>query len=532
MFFPLLQSSYSPYFGSIAKHIVSSNNWTDLVLLNHDWLDKPHFPFWITALAFKLLGINSVAYILPGFLFNLCGIYYTYRLSRLWYSKQVGLLAALFTSCAFHLMLSAIDVRAEAYLIGEIMPACYYWLKYDRNSKIKYLLLGAIFTALALMTKGIFIIITITSGLIAVWIYQGQIKKLISFKWLMALALCFIFIAPEIYALYVQFDLHPQKIVFGHNHVSGIRWYFWDSQFGRFFGTGPIMSSNPPPWHELFFVHTFLWAYLPWWPMFVAALVTNIKQLIINKFRVKSVANVFLFNSFFVTFILFSLTKFQVDHYTNIIFPFASIICANWFINITQASSLTKIYYIENIISAILLLVVLILTPLVLSGSAIWLMEALLVIGIILIIKLRSQNKYSKTLYYPSITICLVFVFVTLVNGTGYVKYDAGYQIATYLNRDTNIKLVGYDIDILGLNLYSHNQYQQVDDLQQLATIVPPYYLITQQKDQNIVQMSNKHHQLVTTISGGSIEDYLHHVLNKKDLAQDLNKYVILQVEK
>ena len=144
MFFPLLQSTYSPYFGSIAKHIVTSDNWTNLVLLNHDWLDKPHFPFWMTALSFKLFGINSFAYILPGFLFNLIGIYYTYRLSRLWYSKEVGLVAALFTSCAFHLMLSAIDVRAEAYLIGEIMPACYYWLKYDKNSRIKYLLLGAI----------------------------------------------------------------------------------------------------------------------------------------------------------------------------------------------------------------------------------------------------------------------------------------------------------------------------------------------------------------------------------------------------
>jgi 4-amino-4-deoxy-L-arabinose transferase-like glycosyltransferase len=26
---------------------------------NTDWLDKPHFPFWITATSLKILGVNS-----------------------------------------------------------------------------------------------------------------------------------------------------------------------------------------------------------------------------------------------------------------------------------------------------------------------------------------------------------------------------------------------------------------------------------------------------------------------------------------
>ena len=141
MFFPSVSSMFTPYYGSIAKHIVVTNNWTDLVLSGHDWLDKPHLPFWLTALSYKVFGINAFAYILPGFIFNLIGVYYTYRLARLWYSKEVGILAALFTVTALHIMLSSIDVRAEAYLLGEIMPACYYWLKFDRQSKLKYLTL-------------------------------------------------------------------------------------------------------------------------------------------------------------------------------------------------------------------------------------------------------------------------------------------------------------------------------------------------------------------------------------------------------
>src|SRR3990167_9156490 len=158
LLFPCLLSMFSPYYGSIAKHIALTNNWTDLVFSGHDWLDKPHFPFWITALFFKIFGINSFAYMLPGFIFHLIGVYYTYRLARFWYSKEVGVLAALFTASAMHLMLSSIDVRAEAFLLGEITPACYYWLKYNQKFRLKYLFLGAMFTALAMMTKGIFVL--------------------------------------------------------------------------------------------------------------------------------------------------------------------------------------------------------------------------------------------------------------------------------------------------------------------------------------------------------------------------------------
>ena len=75
MFYPLLLSTFSPYYGSIAKHMVISNNWTDLVLSGHDWMDKPHLPFWLSALSFKIFGINSFAYIIPGFLFYILGIY-------------------------------------------------------------------------------------------------------------------------------------------------------------------------------------------------------------------------------------------------------------------------------------------------------------------------------------------------------------------------------------------------------------------------------------------------------------------------
>jgi hypothetical protein len=50
---------------------------------------------------------------------------------------------------------------------------------------------------------------------------------------------------PSFMRLYIQFDLHPEKTVFDRHNVSGIRWFLWDSQFGRFVNNGPIKHKNP-----------------------------------------------------------------------------------------------------------------------------------------------------------------------------------------------------------------------------------------------------------------------------------------------
>ena len=122
---PVLVGSDAYSYGILAKNIVASGNWIDLTYHGQPWLDKPHFPFWVTAASFKLFGISTFAYVLPGFIFNIIGACYTYRLAKLLYSESVGLLAALIYVTSLHLLLSSIDLRAEAYLLGEIMPAAY-----------------------------------------------------------------------------------------------------------------------------------------------------------------------------------------------------------------------------------------------------------------------------------------------------------------------------------------------------------------------------------------------------------------------
>ena len=51
-----IQEPDSALYASIAKHIAITHDWVNLVVSGHDWLDKPHLPFWLCAFSFKCFG--------------------------------------------------------------------------------------------------------------------------------------------------------------------------------------------------------------------------------------------------------------------------------------------------------------------------------------------------------------------------------------------------------------------------------------------------------------------------------------------
>lgn len=537
IFYPILRNDDPPLYANIAKHIILSGNWLDLVSQQHDWLDKPHFPFWMTALSFKVFGINSFAYILPGFIFHLLGAYFTYRLAKSLYGNgDIGLIAVVIYLSALHLMMSSIDVRAEAYLLGEIMGACYFWFEYNQSDKIKlaYLLGGAIFTALAMMTKGIFVLVTITGGLIFVWAYTKSLSNLIRPKWLIALLLSFIFTLPEIYALYTQFDLHPEKLVFGHTHVSGIKWFFWDSQFGRFFNNGPISVAKGQDFHYIFFVHTFLWAFLPWSIMFVYVCFRVYKNLRSRDPTKQSekLSNWYLCGSFMPTFILFSLTKFQLDHYTNIIMPFAAILCARWLYKrrFKHHTLHHPVFYIQIWLAYLLSFLTVVLSLLIFNHHWLILIVSIGIFMLVLFIIFTHKDDLTKAILYPVLAINLVFIFLMQVNQI-YSSYDLGYQAATYINHLTPKPVVDYKTDSLTLEFYSTSTYRRVDKINSLRLQVKPYYLVTEASELKFLPQVIGSYNILKHIDATTIDKVLANLLSKPYLKESLRDYVIVEVK-
>jgi 4-amino-4-deoxy-L-arabinose transferase-like glycosyltransferase len=482
---PVLVGSDAYSYGILAKNIVASGNWIDLTYHGQPWLDKPHFPFWVTAASFKLFGISTFAYVLPGFIFNIIGACYTYRLAKLLYSESVGLLAALIYVTSLHLLLSSIDLRAEAYLLGEIMPAAYYWLQYDRNAGIKNLLLGALFTGLALMTKGLFVVVTIFSGLVISWIYSKSYWKVISPKWLIAYALSLLVALPEFLSLYSQFQW------------AGLSWYFYGSQFGRFFGTGRIVANSGDPF---FFVHTFLWAFLPWSLVFIAVIYTQLRKFKALD-QTARLNIVYLHASFWPTFIMFSATKFQLDHYTNIIVPFAAILCAAYLIHHQNLKILARV---QVGLSALLLMLAIGVPAFVFRSSAVaWLCLIPLAILLWLFKSVRTFNLLNRCVIFPSLAIACVYGVVSSMNFWVISKDVMGYKVAQLGIQHPHIPIYSLDqnTDADSPAFYVDNPVYYVQNLQNIQD--PQYYLLVPESEFSHVQLP-KSAQKIGRYSGSS----------------------------
>jgi len=469
IFDPVFHSADAVFYALISKNILTSEHWYQLMFYGNPWLDKPHLPFWLCAISLKLFGIHSYSYILPGFIFYLIGGYYTYLSAKTLFGEQVALYSAVLYFCTLHLLLSNIDLRAESFLLGEIIPAFYYLLEADTTRKYKYIIYAAIFSALAMMTKGPFVMVTITSAFFISWIINKQYSKFISWQLLLYIVLCLVFILPELIALYLQFDLHPKLTVFGKHGVSGVRWFFIDSQFGRFFNTGPIVNDNGD---VFFFVHTMLWAMLPYSLLFVYALVMRFRQ----RHRItqldRSKLNLLLY-AFVPTFVMFSLTKFQLDHYTNIIMPFAAIFTA-YFINYTLFANITNwLQYVISYILVILAVIIAILFLPIVAKLVILLLAAILLVVMLLY---RGQNGLIKVLLFPSYAMLLVFFAVSLLAWIYCHKFETGYNVVKIINQDSKpVYMLDYDNHSLAFN--SESTVYITSDLANIH--VHDYYVVS-----------------------------------------------------
>ncbi|MDB5018168.1 MAG: glycosyl transferase [Mucilaginibacter sp.] len=430
LFIPIIGPDGTLY-ALIAKTMVQTNNYADLYFHGQDWLDKPHFPFWITALSFKCFGITTWAYKLPAILFLMMGARYTYLFAKSLYNQQIALWSVLILFTAQHIVLSNNDVRAEPYLTGLIIAAVYHFYRAHMANSFWQLLAGCIFTACAIMTKGMFALVPIGGAIAGEFIITKQWRSLFYLRWLIAIVLIIIFILPELRCLYQQFDLHPEKVIFGHKEVSGIKFFFWDSQFGRFFNTGPIKGHGDPS----FFIHTTLWAFLPWSLLLFAAVFQYIK------IGFKNVQHFewYCISGALLTFLLFSASRFQLPHYLNIVFPFFAILTAQYIYYIRTVKTMHVINITQTVLIVLLLLIIGMLhyffKPQIFS-----LFTALtLIILFLLMVFLPayvSESANQKVILIAVIASFIVNSYLILSFYPSLMKYQAASEAAIWINNN------------------------------------------------------------------------------------------------
>ena len=329
--FGALTEPDSALYATVAKNMAESGDLINLRAYRQDWLDKPHFLFWMTSSFMRLTRINEVGFRFPALVFFMLGVHYTWRLGVLLFNKTVARLAVLLLLVSEHAILSNADVRAEPFLLGLIAAATFHLLSVSLSPQggervgvrgwLPHLVAGAAFTAAAMMTKGLFVVVPIGGALIS-----HNWRALLKPRWLVAAVLVALFLTPELAALYLQFDAHPEKVMFGRTGVSGVRFFFWDSQFGRFLNTGPLKGYGDPT----YFFHVVLWSFLPWSLWLYMAAASQIRDMWKKLPSPWERRERHAWGAALLTMLVFTASRSQLPHYLNIVFPFFALVVAAW----------------------------------------------------------------------------------------------------------------------------------------------------------------------------------------------------------
>ncbi len=416
-------------YASIAKNILFHKNLFELFTYNQNWLDKPHFPFWCIALSFKVFGVSEWAYRLPALLFFIISLAYTYLFTRKYYSSDTALTAVLILATALNVMMGNTDIRAEPYLMGLLTGAIFHISNLKDKFRYYDILFAALFMAFAIMTKGVFLLIPIWGGLIGELLFTGGLKASLNIRWLGLLLLTVVFIIPELYSLYFQFDLHPGKLVFGRHNVSGIKWFLWDSQFGRFVNNGPI--SRKAAGSIFFYLHTLLWAFAPWCLLLYYAFYKEVKAI----FKRQKLAEYYALSGGLLLLILFSLSRFQLPFYTNAIFPLFAIITARFvYVKLSAVAIMLRrigLWLFSTALTAAVILLNIFSRP---SQSLLFGADCFLLIFLISIILINIKNQHKRLFYLA----CSASIFAGFYLNTIFYRVITSYNgqklAAQYIN--------------------------------------------------------------------------------------------------
>ena len=422
LFVPLMDSD-SAHHANIALHMYLTGDYVSLVDHAGDYLDKPHLHFWLCAFSYKIFGVTGFAYKLPSFLFTILGVYSTYRLGKALYDKEVGKLAALIIASSFAFILSNNDVRMDAILTSSIAFATWQLVEFIQQKKILNIAGAALGLALGFCTKGHIAVFVPAVAALFYILYRKEWKLFLNGKWLLLLVLFGLLISPVLYCYYIQYNLHPEKMVRGKDHINGVKFILFNQSIERFTG----QMGNDGKHDYFFFFHSFLWAFAPWSIIAYLAIAGRIKNFLYRR-------DEWLTSGVFITILLVvSFSGFKLPHYLNIVFPTTAVLVASFILEKKENLKWIKMFHrIQFVIVVILLLLIALINTWAFPVKSSW-----VIVGVVLLLAVVFYFIKSPAYGYLQKAVAtsaaaIVFTFF-LLNSNFYpqlLNYQGGNKLA------------------------------------------------------------------------------------------------------
>lgn len=116
-------------------------------------VDKPPLGLWLQTISAYFLGVNGLAVLLPEIVAGLLSVGLIYHLVRRSFGPAAGLLAALTLAITPIVVATDRNNTIDSLLIFTLLLAAWAFLKAAENSRLRYLLLGAVLVGLGFNIK-------------------------------------------------------------------------------------------------------------------------------------------------------------------------------------------------------------------------------------------------------------------------------------------------------------------------------------------------------------------------------------------
>ncbi len=332
----------SAQYASLSREMADSGGYLMVKLRGNDYLDKPPLLFWVSAASFELFGVSNPSFKWIPLLSAFFAVYATYRLGRLLYGERTGRYAALMLGTCQAWFLFTLDLRTDTLLSAWVIGSVWKLAEYKAKGKTADALLGGLFAGLAMLSKGPLGLMIPVLALGGSILLERDFKTLLKPAWYFSIALAFVVLIPMAWGLYRQFDLNPDQVVLmptpkgleERTGVSGLRFFFWEQSFGRISGENAWKDNSGP----FFFVHNFLWAFMPWSLFATIALFWKFLREV-SAFRRGESGDWLAWSGFVFPFLALSASQYKLPHYIFPLFPFAALFTAQYFAHFAQKSS-------------------------------------------------------------------------------------------------------------------------------------------------------------------------------------------------
>ena len=463
-FYPLLDVDETRY-AVMARDMVHSLNWNNMMFNMEPFLEKPPLYFWLVGASIKLFGtFNEFVVRFPIALSSTFLTFATYFFGKKVISRKFGLISALvLLSSVFFLIFSHIAILDMVLTV--FMTSALYcgFLTHFCQEKYKkflwwyfYLFIGVGFLAKGLLALAIpFTIIFLYN------MFTKTLKDL--FKPINILPGVLLFLA-------VMVPWH--SIMYAEYGFRFVKEYFLLHHFARFIDSANIGRERP----FFYFVPIFLMGFLPWTLVFLAFTGDCIKKLVAKfeaaegdlRARICQLTVVqnneqklllFAWLYFIVVFLVFSISSTKLPTYILPVFPAAALLTGYfWWISDEKNQSQKTIYVTTEMLAALFILLASV------GAIAYWFLPfelqtkiaefrdpviyGIYLLSILLLLRLNTKRAMS---IFGGYIFVMIFIIAISVSNIFNLVYSGGEnEIVKYSSfaQGENSKLVTFDFAV------------------------------------------------------------------------------------